>query len=294
VGSSSAAVLHLLSHGAFKALLFLAAGSVAHAVGSTSMAEMGGLRRRLPVTFVTTTLGFGALAGVVPLVGFFTKDAVLGAVLAEAEGGRLVSGWLAWALLVSGLLTVVLTMAYTVRAWLLVFFGDPAPALAERVETPRESPPLMTVPLVLLAVPTVLGGAAVYVPERLLGEAAGAELVHLDMAVLTTVLVAVVLLGVVRRWRNAGRRDPWRPVEVPLVGLDRVYDAAVVRPVAHAALLVRQGDRDVVDAYAGGAGASARGLGWLLRRAQNGNVQAYLMVVVVGAVAVGVAAGALA
>ena len=85
-GAWSAAVLHLLAHGAFKALLFLAAGSVVHAIGgATSMDVMGGLRDKVPDTFVTMTIGFAALAGVVPLVGFFTKDAVIHAAWEEAR-----------------------------------------------------------------------------------------------------------------------------------------------------------------------------------------------------------------
>src|SRR4051795_11910439 len=89
-GAWNAAVLHLLAHGVFKALLFLAAGSVVHAVGgATSMEAMGGLREKLPDTFVTMTLGFGALAGLVPLAGFFTKDAIVHAAWEEAAHGRL-------------------------------------------------------------------------------------------------------------------------------------------------------------------------------------------------------------
>src|SRR4029079_14423256 len=122
-GAWSAAVLHLLAHGAFKALLFLGAGAVVHGVGgATSLDAMGGLRDKLPDTFITMTIGFGALAGVVPLVGFFTKDAVIHAAFDEATGGRLVWPVVAWLLLVSMVLTAALTVAYSLRAWLLVFF----------------------------------------------------------------------------------------------------------------------------------------------------------------------------
>ena len=123
-GAWSAAVLHLLAHGAFKALLFLAAGSVIHAIGgATSMDAMGGLRDKVPTTFVTMTLGFGALAGVVPLVGFFSKDAIIHAAYDQALHGRLVWPWVAWLLLASMVATAALTVAYSMRAWLLVFFG---------------------------------------------------------------------------------------------------------------------------------------------------------------------------
>ena len=88
----SAGVLHLLSHGAFKALLFLAAGSVIHAVGTQRIDSMGGLRRAMPVTFVTMTIGFAALAGVPPFVGFFSKDEILGLATEHAFDGEQGSG----------------------------------------------------------------------------------------------------------------------------------------------------------------------------------------------------------
>jgi NADH-quinone oxidoreductase subunit L len=157
-GAWSAAVLQLLAHGVFKALLFLAAGSVVHAVGgSTSMAVMGGLRRKLPDTFATMTLGFAALAGVPPLVGFFTKDAVIHGAYDEAVHGRLVWTWVAWLLLGSMVLTAALTVAYSMRAWLMVFFGEPRSPLAAAAHNP---PAVMRVPLILLAVPSVLGGSS--------------------------------------------------------------------------------------------------------------------------------------
>ncbi len=291
VGAYPAAVLHLLAHGAFKALLFLAAGSVVHAVGgSTSMTAMGGLRDKLPDTFVTMTIGFGALAGVVPLVGFFTKDAIIHGAYQEALDGRLVWPWVAWLLLVSMVATALLTVAYALRAWLMVFFGEPAPeALA-----PHDAPAVMRVPLLLLAVPTALGGLAVVYPTALLGPGHDEAAVHVGTSVLMTLLVALSAGVVLWTWHRHRGRELWRPVVVPHPPVDRLYDAALVRPLRRLAQVVRAGDRDVIDAYPQGAGAGARGLGWVLRRAQNGNVQGYLMVVVVGAAALAVAAGVLA
>ncbi len=310
VGAYSAAVLHLLAHGAFKGLLFLAAGSVIHAVGgSTSMAAMGALRDRLPDTFLTMTIGFGALAGVAPLAGFFTKDAVMGAALEAAQDGRLVWPWVAWVLFLSMVVTALLTVAYSLRAWLLVFFGEPAmvaePVGAKPVVEPfdgaqeplvetHESPWSMRIPLYLLTIPTALGGLAVAYPELIFGAENEESLVHAELAVSMTALVAVTAALVFWQWRRHERRDPWTSLVLPHPPVDRVYAVALVRPVRGMAQLVRVGDRDVVDAYANGAGASARGLGWVLRLAQNGNVQGYLMVVVVGAAALAVAAGVMA
>ncbi|QNN51316.1 NADH-quinone oxidoreductase subunit L [Nocardioides mesophilus] len=294
VGAWSAAVLHLLAHGAFKALLFLSAGSVVHAVGSTSMERMGGLREKLPDTFVAMTLGFGALAGVVPLVGFFTKDAVIGGVIEELRDGRLVWPWVGWLLLVSMVLTAMLTMAYSLRAWLLVFFGPEQPAAlagqtAERSPV-HEPPASMRVPLYLLLVPTVLGGLVVVDPAALLGPTHDEVLVHGEESLVISVLLA--LTAVVVLWLRQRRgRQPWRHLAVPHPPVDQIWDRGIVRPVRTMARVVRAGDRDVVEAYADGAGASARGLGWLLRLGQNGNVQSYVMVLVVGAAAVAVLAG---
>ncbi len=291
VGAYPAAVLHLLAHGAFKALLFLAAGSVVHAVGgSTSMTAMGGLRDKIPDTFVTMTIGFGALAGVVPLVGFFTKDAVIHGAYQEALGGRLVWPWVGWLLVVSMVATAALTVAYALRAWLKVFFGEPAPGAVEA----HDAPAVMRVPLLLLSIPTALGGLAVVDPGALLGPAYDEPLTSPTTSVLMTVLVALTATLVLRTWRRHGGRELWRPVVLPHPPVDRIYDVALVRPVRRLARVVRAGDRDVIDAYAEGAGASARGLGWVLRRAQNGNIQGYLMVVVVGAAAIAVFAGVLA
>lgn len=284
-GAWSAAVLHLLAHGVFKALLFLAAGSVVHAVGgATSMDSMGGLRRRIPTTFVTMTLGFGALAGVVPLVGFFTKDAVVHAAYVEAAAGRLVWPWVAWLLVGSMVVTAAMTAAYSLRAWLLVFFG-PAPAV-ELVETPA----VMRWPLVVLAVPTVLGGLAATRPGFL--EPGHDEPISAATSLLLTVLVLVTGALVLLAWRRRGR-DLWRPVPVPHPTVDLAYAGLLVRPVKRLALLARANDRDVIEAYVAGVAASAWGLGWLLRRTQTGSIRVYLTVVVVGAAAVAVAAGAL-
>jgi NADH-quinone oxidoreductase subunit L len=289
-GAYPAAVLHLLAHGAFKALLFLAAGSVVHAVGgSTSMDDMGGLRTRLPDTFATMTIGFGALAGVVPLVGFFTKDAAITGVVDEIRDGNLVWTWVSWLLLVSMVATAALTVAYSLRAWLLVFFGEPSTSS----EAAREPPAVMRVPLVLLAIASVVGGLAVAYPGALLGPAYNTVLFHASTSILMTLLVVATAAFVLSRWRVRGRAL-WGSVRVPVPAVDRLYDAAIVRPVGWLTRGVVAGDRDVIDTYAQAAGALPKGIGWLVRRPQTGNVQTYLMVVVVGAAVLAVIAGVLA
>jgi NADH-quinone oxidoreductase subunit L len=132
VGDRGAAVFHLLSHGAFKALLFLAAGVIIHAAGTNSLAamsRMSGLAKRIPDAYWTMTVALLALAAIPPFAGFFTKEAVLVAAehtaLGESEGAPGAAGW---TVLVAGLLTALLTAAYAIRLWLLAFRGRGAEA----------------------------------------------------------------------------------------------------------------------------------------------------------------------
>jgi NADH:ubiquinone oxidoreductase subunit 5 (subunit L)/multisubunit Na+/H+ antiporter MnhA subunit len=152
----------------------------------------------------------------------------------------------------------------------------------------------MRTPLYLLAVPTAFGGLAVAYPALLLGPSHDEHLVHGTLSLVMTLLVVATGALVLWRWQGREGWDLWGPVPVPHPQVDRIYDVGVVRPTRFLSVLVRANDRDVIDAYADGTGATLRGFGWVLRLAQNGNVQAYLLVVVVGAAVVAVAAGAMA
>ncbi|MFJ4423535.1 NADH-quinone oxidoreductase subunit 5 family protein [Streptomyces bobili] len=160
VGDRGAAVFHLVSHGAFKALLFLAAGVIIHAAGTNSLAamsRMSGLRDRVPDAFWTMTVALLALAAIPPFSGFFSKESVLGAAehvtTGHTEHAPAAAGWI---VLVAGLLTAVLTAAYATRLWLLAFRGRGA----EAPDHGRQ-PLTMTVVLWVLAVPSLaLGGLA--------------------------------------------------------------------------------------------------------------------------------------
>ncbi|MFD4946415.1 NADH-quinone oxidoreductase subunit L [Streptomyces sp. NPDC058239] len=160
VGDRGAAVFHLLSHGAFKAVLFLAAGVVIHAAGTNSLAamsRMGGLTKRIPDAYWTMTVALLALAAIPPFAGFFSKEAVLVAAEHTALGDRHVAPAAAgWTVLVAGLLAAVLTAAYATRLWLLAFRGRGA-------ETPDHGrqPVAMTAVLWVLAVPTIAFGLTV-------------------------------------------------------------------------------------------------------------------------------------
>ncbi|MFG3291172.1 NADH-quinone oxidoreductase subunit L [Streptomyces sp. NPDC048179] len=161
VGDRGAAVFHLLSHGAFKALLFLAAGVVIHAAGTNSLAVMSrtsGLRDRVPDAYWTMTVALLALAAIPPFSGFFSKESVLGAAEHVATGHtEHAPGAAGWIVLIAGLATALLTAAYATRLWLLAFRGRGA----EAPDHGRQ-PLSMTVVLWVLAVPSLAFGGLAY------------------------------------------------------------------------------------------------------------------------------------
>ncbi|MHB9859789.1 NADH-quinone oxidoreductase subunit 5 family protein [Streptomyces sp. YIM S03343] len=161
VGDRGAAVFHLLSHGAFKALLFLAAGVVIHAAGTNSlsaMSRMDRLRERVPDAYWTMTVALLALAAIPPFSGFFSKESVLGAAENAANGHTAdIPGATGWIVLVTGLVTAVLTAAYAMRLWLLAFRGRGAAAPDH-----GRQPLAMTAVLWVLAVPSLAFGGLAY------------------------------------------------------------------------------------------------------------------------------------
>ncbi|MBF6045057.1 NADH-quinone oxidoreductase subunit L [Streptomyces sp. NRRL B-1677] len=165
VGDRSAAVFHLVSHGAFKALLFLGAGVIIHAAGTNSLAAMartGGLAKRIPDAYWTMTVALLALAAIPPFSGFFSKEAVLGAAEHAASGdAEGIPGAAGWLVLTAGLLTALLTAAYATRLWLMAFRGT-GPGAADH----GKQPAAMNTVLWILFVPTLaLGLAAWKLPD---------------------------------------------------------------------------------------------------------------------------------
>ncbi|MFI8827051.1 NADH-quinone oxidoreductase subunit L [Streptomyces sp. NPDC053431] len=353
VGNRGAAVFHLLSHGAFKALLFLAAGAVIHAAGTNSLAamsRMGGLTKRVPDAYWTMTVGLLALAAIPPFAGFFSKEAVLVAAEHTATGeGTPAPAGAGWIVLVAGLLTALLTAAYAMRLWLLAFRGRgaEAPALPQALgsaragETPFRQPIAMTTVLWVLAVPSLgFGLTAAYLDDWFDGKPLTPTVTTAVLGTGLAVVGAAVLYAVWQRTRAVAARvplgavaahpegdaglveaeaiaahapaygdvaaapdpaDPGRALLGPLhrpaaagFHLDAVYRAVFVRPVLAAASLVQFLDREVVDTYVRGAGDSAKGLGWLVRRAQTGNVQTYLSALLAGSVVLAIVAVVLA
>ena len=288
----TAGIYHLLTHAAFKALLFLAAGSVLRTVGTNLMSEMGGLRRAMPVTFVTALVGAAALAGLPPFAGAFSKDGILDA--AHERGGAL--GTAVYAV---GLATVLVTAAYVTRMVVRTFLGDYRGNAQTRL---HESPLVMTAPLVLLATAAVGLGLPV-LPDgwgvaRWLDAPLGTTELHVAAGgvALSTGLVLLAGAAVYALWRRNPAADPVavlgrarRPLAAAF-GVDAFYDRAIVRPLHALARGVLRVDDGGLDAAVEGSGATASGLGGGLRRLQNGNVQAYAsgLVIAVLALVIGV------
>jgi len=285
VGSRTASVAHLFSHAAFKALLFLCAGAVIHTIGSNLMQDMGGLRRVMPISFITMTIGFAALVGLPPTSGFISKDAIVAATLHATERhGSPVGIVTAVFVLACALLTVAVTAGYATRAWLLTFFG-PEPSKAAI----REAPPVMYLPLLALAVPALLLGLAAVSVHELRPEAAS--------ALISLVLIAVGAVTAYVGWQRSPARDPAlalgpaRTAFARAFYTDDLYERTLARMVTSLADGVLGVDDKVIGRTVTRTGRGTRLLGGVLRLSENGNVQTYLTGVLAGVLvlAVGVA-----
>ncbi|MFB7780606.1 NADH-quinone oxidoreductase subunit 5 family protein [Streptomyces bauhiniae] len=238
VGDRGAAVFHLLAHGAFKALLFLAAGAVIHAAGTNSLAamsRMSHLRDRVPDAFWTMTVALLALAAIPPFSGFFSKESVLGAAerLATGHPGP-APGAAGWIVLVAALATALLTAAYATRLWLLAFRGRGA----EAPDHGRQ-PLAMTVVLWVLAVPSLAFGALAYrtLPSWFDG---GSLAPTLLTSILGTGLAVVGGLLAYGAWQRAAARAPRVPLGA--VAAHPEGDAGLVEAEAIAAHEPAYGD----------------------------------------------------
>jgi NADH-quinone oxidoreductase subunit L len=293
VAAYSAAIFHLMTHAFFKALLFLAAGSVIHAIGGEQdLRKMGGLRKKLPITFAVTTVGVLAIAGFFPFAGFFSKDAILYAAFAQGTGGK--------ALWIVGLLTALLTAFYMFRLWYLTFLGE---SRSPNVH-PHESPWSMIGPLVILAALSIGGGwVGIERFAAYLAPSTGARTVqvggdHLEL-ILSIAAVAVAFLG----WYIADllyRQKPTRPAELAAAlpagyklladkyYVDEFYGATVVRPLMAFStyFLGWVVDKAVIGGLAWLLGGIATFSGALLQRWQSGNIRSYAAWLAAGAGAV--------
>ena len=293
VAAYSASIFHLMTHAFFKALLFLAAGSVIHAIGGEQdLRKMGGLWKKLPVTFAVTTVGVLAIAGIFPFAGFFSKDAILYAAYLQGTNGMILGS--------VGLVTALLTSFYMFRLWYLAFLGKPRGETEHHHSTPWS----MLVPLVILALLSICGGwigierFAAFLAPSVGARSSEAGSAHLEL-ILSFVAVGVALLG----WLVAHlfyHQRTNRPAELAaaLPGgykllankyyVDEFYGATVVKPLLAVSQYVLGW---VVDtALLGGAawliGGTATFSGALLQRCQSGNIRSYAAWLAAGAAAV--------
>jgi NADH-quinone oxidoreductase subunit L len=340
VAAYSAGIFHLMTHAFFKALLFLAAGSVIHALGGEQdMRRMGGLYKLIPVTFWTMTVATFTIAGFFPLAGFFSKDEILAREYGYPFGGHLF--WtIAW-------VTAGLTSFYMFRLWFMTFFGEPRwsegehsgdshataskdkhgaqppPAATSGHSTSHdaharhvhESPRIMLVPLVILAigsvvsgwigVPAFLGGhdeideflkPAIQTPADISVTQPGAAALHdtekpesntMELA-LASASIAAASLGLFFAWlfyykkRDLPERITAKIQSVYLTVLhkyyvDEAYGAIFVKPLlALSTYVLWKGiDQSVIDGLVNGAGETSQDIGNQLRRIQSGNIRSY-------------------
>jgi NADH-quinone oxidoreductase subunit L len=286
VGAYSAGIYHLMTHAFFKALLFLGAGSVIHALsGEQDLRQMGGLRKYTPWTFWTMMAAGVAIAGVPPFSGFFSKDAILVAAHHHAP-------WMYWV----GVITAGMTAFYVFRALFLTFFGA-----YRGHHHPHESPPVMTLPLAVLAVLSLAGGL-IGIPAFLSNIFPQAEEHHDIMLVVFSVIAGLAGITLAYIFYIASPALPER-IAGTLGGLyrlvynkyfvDEVYDAAVVRPVVNGSqeVLWKRVDAGLIDGAVNGIATRARALGGLLRMIQSGNIRSYATWVAFGSVLILVVLG---
>jgi NADH-quinone oxidoreductase subunit L len=341
VGAYVSGMFHLVTHAFFKALLFLGSGSVIHAMhrayhsthsheDAQDMRNMGGLRRYLPVTCALMWIATLAISGVPPLAGFFSKDEILGAVFARAQGSTLASAsWLGipgntllYAIYVLGLVTALMTAIYMTRMMLYTFHG-PNRTGTEEERHLREAPWVMTGPLVVLGILTVVGGwfnlpevitdaapigragvldrwlepvvgaATARVSAGAAGVPASTEEILMGTAVLIALTGIAYAVARLKPARLVPKRDaiPEHGFEGLVANkyyVDEGLDIAIVTPTYAISrnLLWRVVDNGVIDGLlVNGSAALARGFGWIGSRLQTGNVGIYAWVLVAGVVA---------
>lgn len=279
------AIMHLVTHGFFKAGLFLGAGSVMHGMNDeVDMRKYGGLRTYMPITFVTFGLGYLAIIGFPGLSGFFSKDKIIEA--AFAKGGT--EGWILGGV---ALLGAAITAFYMTRVMLMTFFGEKRwqPDEHGHEPHPHESPRVMTIPMIVLAVGSVFGGAYFSIGDRFLhwlepvtGHKHGNP--PIGAAAVTTATVAVMVIGVGLAWLQYGRKAV--PVVAPRGSLltraarrdlyqDDVNHVVLVRGGEHLTRSLVYVDHTLVDGVVNGTAASMGGLSGRLRRIQNGYARSY-------------------
>ncbi len=303
----TAGVFHMMNHAFFKALLFLGAGSVIHAVGSEDMRQMGGLRKRMGITSITMLIGTLSIAGIPVFAGFWSKDFVLESVLVVAESSE-PAAMIFLLLYLLALATAFMTAFYMFRLWFMTFCGEEGEASKH---CHGESPPVMSYPLIALSVFAALSGFAIlfgfnttmtfqYVAGEFVVGGGGYAMLDVLEKIFTSpyayLAIVIALLGIYAAYRMYYVRDldPGRfnrDGQSALYQLlqrryyfPQFYDGIALKMAYPAAMAVEEVDRKAVDGSVDGIANSLTGGSQMLRRIQTGFLQTYAAFVVGGVV----------
>jgi len=297
-GAYASGIFHVMTHAFFKGLLFLCAGSVIHALGGEQdMNKMGALRRKIPITFWTMLIATLAISALPPFSGYFSKDLILEAAY---DSGH----WWLWFL---GVITAGLTSFYMFRLIFMTFFGE-SRVEADKEHHIHESPAVMTIPLILLAILATVGGW-VDLPDgilwgnafvRFLAPAVGTFKPILEEGAISRSLpLAAPIIGIILAYilyirlpgipfLLAWRLKPAYDLLLNKYYIDEVYNLIVTRPLFWISdnVLNRAIDGFVIDGAAEGAGLAVETGGQVARRTETGNVQHYALVYLLGALGI--------
>lgn len=296
VGAYTGAVFHVMTHAFFKALLFLGAGSVIHAMGGEQdIRKMGGLNKQMPITYVTFFIGCIAIAGIPPFSGFFSKDEILAGAYAQNS-----------VLYIIGLVGALLTAFYMFRLLAMTFAGK-FKGTEEQLHLVHESPAAITVPLIILAFLSIVGGLA-GIPEIFMHNGhrlsqflnpvfsnsnailARHEITHQTEWLLTGVSTVLIIIVSIWAWNKFKK---YQAEAAPQTGLARVlenkwyvdelYDAVIVRPLKSLSQFFNNViERSGIDALVNGVGRSINYGSRQIRLLQSGQVGAYILMMVAG------------
>jgi len=303
VGAFTAAFFHVLTHAFFKALLFLGAGSVIHAMHhEQDMRKMGGLKKYLPITFMTMLIGTVAIAGIPPLSGFFSKDEILAFAFAQSP--------LLWGL---GFVGALFTAFYMFRMLYITFYGD-FRGTAEQEQHLHESPMVMTLPLIVLAVLSLIGGI-INLPSVLGGgqwlanflspiyeySVSRASEVHLEHSteyiLMAASAIAAIIMAILAYQKYVKKQDlpqedgaqqgSLHKLSYHKLYIDEIYDALVVKPLnGLSKVLYKAIDKGLIDAIVNGVGDIIHASGRGIRQLQSGYVGFYIIMMVLGVAAI--------
>ena len=315
IGAYGVAIFHLFTHAFFKALLFLGSGSVNHATGTFDMRFMGGLRKKMPLTYITFLIGSLSLAGIFPLAGFWSKDEILlNSFMSGTDGGEIIS----LIVFVLAIIAVFMTAFYMFRALFMTFEGEFRGGSEKDPEAKPhgpvhlgESPFLMVVPMVILAVPAVIIGFIANPPGNLLGIEAHWMVHTLDhmyhlpkgeafniplAAVSTLVALSGIALAIamykpkpIISAESIGKTlKPLHTILYKKYYFDELYEGVFVRQIYYRGIALASdwSDRNIVDRIVNIVGWLGANFGGLIRQFQNGQIQMYATVTSIGIIVI--------